>query len=64
MKVVEENEYIKNIIGDIQKGEDFIVLDRKGKYLGIIPNDRLIKYAFKPDMKLSLIHISEPTRPY
>lgn len=57
MKVVEENEYIKNIIGDIQKGEDFIVLDRKGKYLGIIPNDRLIKYAFKPDMKIKNIYI-------
>lgn len=57
MKIIEEESTVSDIIGDIQKGENFIVLNKRGKYIGILPNERLIKAVFKPNMKIKSLYI-------
>ena len=54
------------IVESLQIGPDKVGIENIIKYLGVMLDDRLdfrlhIEYIAK---KLSLIHISEPTRPY
>jgi len=43
---------VLEIIEAIRNGEDFIVLDEKGNYYGILSNEILIRAAFDPKIKI------------
>jgi len=55
-KVVSLDTRIQDIIEDIRNGESFIVVDKKGKYKGILTNEKLIRYLFNPDTKVEKIY--------
>ncbi|MEM4757909.1 MAG: CBS domain-containing protein [Nanopusillaceae archaeon] len=56
-KVISEENKIEDIIGSIRAGENFIVVDKKGNYKGILPNDKIVKYLFEPQTKIKNIYI-------
>jgi len=56
-KVISIDTKVQDIIEDIKNGESFIVVDKKGKYKGILTNERLIRYLFNPDVKVEKIYI-------
>jgi len=56
-KVVNLDTRVQDIIEDIKNGESFIVVDRKGRYKGILTNEKLIRYLFNPDVKVEKIYI-------
>jgi len=55
-KVVSIDARVQDIINDIKNGENFIVVDKKGRYKGILSNERLIRYIFNPDTKIEKIY--------
>ncbi|MEM4819107.1 MAG: CBS domain-containing protein [Nanopusillaceae archaeon] len=57
VKVISEENKIEDIIGSIRAGENFIVVDKKGNYRGILPNDKIVKYLFEPQTKIKNIYI-------
>lgn len=57
VKIVSEETKIGDIVGFIREGEDFIVVDKKGKYKGILPNNKIIKYLFEPNTKIKYIYV-------
>ncbi len=52
---VTKDKKISDIIDYIKKGEDILVLDNKGKYFGVISNDKIIKYLYRPDTTIEKI---------
>jgi len=57
-KVVSLDTKVQDIIEDIKNGESFIVVDKKGRYKGILTNEKLIRYLFNPDVKVEKIYIN------
>jgi len=56
-KIVSLDAKVQDIIEDIKNGESFIVVDKKGRYKGILTNEKLIRYLFNPDVKVEKIYI-------
>ncbi|BFI73280.1 hypothetical protein YN1_2670 [Nanoarchaeota archaeon] len=62
---VTHDKEIKDIVKYIEQGEDIIVTDNKGKYLGILQNDRAIRYLHRPETKIEKIMIKlKPLKNY
>lgn len=52
VKYVNIDAKISDIKEDIKKGENFVVMDKKGKIIGVISNEKIIKYIFSEDIKI------------
>ncbi|BBL45858.1 homoserine O-acetyltransferase [Nanobdella aerobiophila] len=57
VKFITGDHEIKNIVGDIYRGEDIIITDKKGKYLGILSNEKALRYLNKPNTKIDKLII-------
>jgi predicted transcriptional regulator len=63
--LVTEDKKIKDVVKYIAQGEDIVVTDNKGKFLGILQNDRAIRYLYRPETSLSKIIVKiKPLKGY
>jgi len=57
VKLVNLDTRIQDVIEDIKNGESFIVVDKRGRYKGILTNEKLVRYLFNPEIKVEKIYI-------
>lgn len=57
VKEVYEYQYIKDIIEDIKNGESFIVKDKNNKIIGVLSNEKIVKYLLNPNTRIEKIVI-------
>lgn len=56
VKEVYIDQYIKDIYEDIKKGENFIVKDKNNKIIGILSNEKIIKYLLNQNTKIEKLY--------
>ncbi|MGC9079230.1 MAG: CBS domain-containing protein [Nanopusillaceae archaeon] len=54
---VTNDKKIKDIVNYIAKGEDIVITNNKGKYIGLVSNEKALRYLNKPETNIEKIMI-------
>lgn len=57
VKTVYTYQYIKDIADDIGRGESFVVKDKNENIIGVLSNEKIMKYLLNPNTKIEKVYI-------